>query len=78
MHALLAYLNGVSGCPRGSARQDEGLEVLNVLMRNTSFVRNARSQVRNARSQVGAVEPKLRKLGRSSAKSYIPMQQRSV
>ena len=71
MHALLAYLNGVSGCPRGRARRDEGLEVLNVLlMRNTSFVRNARSQV--------ATEPKLRKLGRSSAKSYIPMQQRSV
>jgi hypothetical protein len=71
MHALLAYLNGVSGCPRGSADQDEGLEVLNVLMRNTSFVRNARSQV-------GATEQKLRKLGRSSTKSYIPMQQRSV
>jgi hypothetical protein len=71
MHALLAYLNGVSGCPRGRARQDEGLELLHVLMPNTRFVRNARSQV-------AAIEPKLRKLGRSSAKSYIPMQQRSV
>jgi hypothetical protein len=72
MHALLAYLNGVSGCPRGRARRDEGLEVLNVLlMRNASFVRNARSQV-------GPTEPKVRKLGRSNTKSYISMQRRSV
>ena len=71
MHALPAYLNGASTCPRGRGRQDEGLEVLNVLMRSTGFVRDARGQVR-------ATEPQLRKRGRSSAKSYIPMRRRSV
>jgi hypothetical protein len=71
MHALPAYLNGVSGCPRGRARQEEGLEVLNVLMLNVSFFRNARSQA-------GPTEPKVRKLGRSNTKSYISMQRRSV
>jgi hypothetical protein len=71
MHALPAYLNGVSGCSHGRARQEEGLEVLNVLMLNISFFRHARSQA-------GAIEPKVRKLGRSNAKSYISMQRRSV
>ena len=71
MNALPAYLNGVSGCPRGRGRQEEGLEILNVLMLNIGFFRNARNQA-------GTIEPKVRKLGRSSAKSYIPMQQRSV
>ena len=71
MHALPAYLNGASACPRGRARQDEGLEVLNVLMRSTGFVRDARGQVR-------LTEPQRRKRGRGNTKSYIPMRRRSV
>ena len=66
MHALLAYLNGASNCPRGRARQDEGLEVLNVLMRSTRFVRDARGQVRST-------EPECRRLGRRNAKSHADM-----
>jgi hypothetical protein len=44
MHALPAYLNGVGGSPRGRGVRDEGekLEVLNVLMRSGSLVRDAR------------------------------------
>jgi hypothetical protein len=44
MHALPAYLNGVGGSLRGRGGRDEGerLDVLNVLMRNSSLVRDAR------------------------------------
>jgi hypothetical protein len=44
MHALPAYLNGVGGSLRGRGARDEGekLDVLNVLMRNSSLVRDAR------------------------------------
>lgn len=71
MHALPAYLNGVSGCPRGHARQEEGLEVLNVLMLSIDFVRDARVDVRST-------GPQRRKRGRSNAQSHIPMRRRSV
>jgi hypothetical protein len=65
MHALPAYLNGASNRPRGRARPDEELEVLNVLMRSTGFVRDARGQLRS-------IEPQRRKRGRADAKAHIP------
>jgi hypothetical protein len=48
MHALPAYLNGVGGSSRGRGARDEGekLDVLNVLLRNGSLVRDARSSSR--------------------------------
>jgi hypothetical protein len=48
MHALPAYLNGVGGSLRGRGARDEGakLDVLNVLMRSSSLVRDARSSSR--------------------------------
>ncbi len=48
MHALPAYVNGVGGGLRGRGARDEGekLDVLNVLLRNGSLVRDARSSSR--------------------------------
>ena len=48
MHALPAYLNGVGGSlrGRGARGESEKLDVLNVLMRNGSLVRDARSSSR--------------------------------
>ena len=54
MHALPAYLNGASNRPRGRARQDEELEVLNVLMRSTGFVRDARGSFVQSSRSVGS------------------------
>ena len=71
MHALPAYLNGASNCPRGRARRDEELDVLNVLMRSIGFVRDARVEVRST-------GPQPRKRGRSHARSPIPVRRRSV
>jgi hypothetical protein len=71
MHALPAYLNGASNCPRGRARRDEELDVLNVLMRSIGFVRDARVEVRST-------GPQPRKRGRSHARPPIPVRRRSV
>jgi hypothetical protein len=43
MHALPAYLNGVGRSSPGRGGRDGPLDVLNVLMRSGSLVREARS-----------------------------------
>ena len=61
MHALPAYLNGVGGSRRGRGGRDEGekLDVLNVLMRNGSLVRDARRSSRDELQRRGRVrDPK--------------------
>jgi hypothetical protein len=46
MHALPAYLNGLGRSPLGRDGRDAQLDVLNVLMRSGSLVRDARSSSR--------------------------------
>jgi hypothetical protein len=46
MHALPAYLNGVGRSLPGRGGRDGRLDVLNVLMRSGSLVREARSSSR--------------------------------
>ena len=61
MHALPAYLNGVGGSLRGRGARNEGekLDVLNVLMRNGSLVRDARRSSRDELQRRGRVrDPK--------------------
>jgi hypothetical protein len=61
MHALPAYLNGVGGNLRGRGARNEGekLDVLNVLMRNGSLVRDARRSSRDELQRRGRVrDPK--------------------
>jgi hypothetical protein len=55
MHALPAYMNGVGGGLRGRSARDEGekLDVLNVLMRNSSLVRDARYAAAIALGRLG-------------------------